>query len=539
MFCIARKWRGIAARWAIGAAWLALFAGADAAVCKSHGGEAGAPGRASASDDNWPQFRGPNCSGVSHGTKPLPAMFSTAHNVRWSHTLGEGVSSPTIVAGRVFSTAMRGDASTGLAFVVSCFAAQTGNVLWERAFPIEGKPLPAIQEVNSYASATPAADEQRVYVYFARFGLMAFDARDGRDIWKLPLPEPFFIFDWGPGMSPVLHGEMLYFCQDDDLSPALHAIDKRTGKVVWRDDRGDMAVCYSHPVICETPTGAELVVAGTGKLLGYNPTNGKRQWAAELFCRNIKTTPVTEGGIVYVSVESYGMSYQWRATADADGDGKITREEIRASRKDKQAEIPDAFWQKFARGDLNNDGILEGEEIDRAFMDPSNQGGLLAREVQARGKGETDVKKFDDELQKEASVQAVRGGGTGDVSKSHLLWKKVNRAPDHLVSPLVVDGRLLLIKGGGLSSAFSTRTGDPIWYQKRIGNAGGYLASPVAGDGKIYVAAQNGHVVVLKIGPELEVLADNDMEESIIGTPGISDGKLYIRTRTKLYCVGT
>ena len=155
-------------------------------------------------------------------------------------------------------------------------------------------------------------------------------------------------------MSPVLHADTLLFCQDDDLYPALYAVNKKTGQVIWKDDRSDMAVCYSHPVICETPGGPEVVVAGTGKLLGYDPATGKRKWAAELFCRNIKTTPVSQGGVVYVSVESYGMSYQWRAVADANGDGKITREEIRLSRKDK-GEIPDAFWKKFERGDTNKD----------------------------------------------------------------------------------------------------------------------------------------------------------------------------------------
>ncbi|HKB41524.1 MAG TPA: PQQ-binding-like beta-propeller repeat protein, partial [Gemmataceae bacterium] len=399
--------------------------------------------------DDWPQFRGPNCSGVSSSKKSLPLHFSRTKNVRWSKELGDGIGSPAVAAGRVFCTAMAGKKAGEQRLVVFCFDAESGKKLWQRDLPVGPKALTPINETNSYASSTPAADAERVYVYFVRTGLVALDAKSGEKVWQRPLPEPFFIFDWGPGMSPVLYRDTLFFCQDDDLFPALYAVEKKTGKVLWKDDRSDMAVSYAHPVICETEKGPELVVAGTGKLLGYDLTTGKRKWAAELFCRNIKTTPVTRDGIVYVSVESTGMSYQWRAAADPQGTGKITRDSIKAMRKDKGAGIPEAFWKKFERGDVNKDGVLEGDEIDRAFLDPSNQGGILDSEVRRRGGNTADWQKWDAELQKEASIQAVRGGGKGDVTRTHVLWKLKNKAPDHLVSPLLVDGRLVLIKSGG------------------------------------------------------------------------------------------
>jgi outer membrane protein assembly factor BamB len=470
--------------------------------------------------------------------KPLPVEFSATKNVSWSAVVGDAVSSPTVAAGRVFTTAMIGPRDGPQKFVVSAFDATRGKPLWQKQFTTGDKPLPAMEKTNSYASATPAADDERVYIYFIRLGLMALDARTGEQVWQFDVPEPFFIFDWGPGASPTLHQDMLLFCQDDDLSPGLYALNKRTGKLLWKDDRSDMAVSYSHPVICETPKGPEIVVAGTGKVMGLDPASGKRLWAAELFCRNIKTTPVSHDGVVYVSVESTGISYQWRAVADR-GDGKITKESIKMSRKDKGAGIPDAFWKKFDRGDVNKDGVLEGDEIDKAFLDPSNQGGLLNREVEARGGKEKDWKKWNEELQVESSIQAVWGGGRKDVTKTHTLWRLKNKAPDGISSPLVVDGRLLLIKSGGLSSCFTAETGKQLWYRERVGNEGSYFASMIYGDGKIYAAGHNGTVVVLAGGPKLEVLARNEMGESILGTPAIADGRLYIRTRTKLFCIGT
>lgn len=488
--------------------------------------------------EDWPQFRGPNCSGVSLSKKPLPVAFSARKNVRWSAEVGEAVGSPVVASGRLFTTAMLGSGDKQK-FAVFAFDAASGKKLWHKEFDAGAKPLPYIEKTNSYASATPAADDERVYVYFTRIGLVALDAGTGNQVWQYELPEPFFIFDWGPGMSPVLHKNMLLFCQDDDVFPAMYALDKKTGKLLWKDDRSDMAVSYSHPVICETPKGTEIVVAGTGKVLGYDPANGKRLWAAELLCRNIKTTPVSHAGVVYVTVESTGISYQWRAVADANGDGKITKDEIRQSRKDKGAGIPDAFWKKFDRGDVNKDGVLEGDEIDKAFLDPSNQGGLLNREVTARAGNEVDWKKWNDDLQSESYIQAVRGGGRGDVTKTHLVWRHKSKAPDGISSPLVVDNRMLLVKSGGLSSCFTADKGKQLWFRQRLGNEGSYFASMIAGDGKIYAAGHNGTIVVLANGPELKVLARNDMGEAILGTPAIADGRIYVRTRGKLYCLGS
>ncbi len=469
--------------------------------------------------DDWPQFRGPNCTGISATKKSLPVEFSNTKNVSWSADAGDGVGCPVVAAGRAFVCGMVGDETIRL----SAFDAATGEVLWKRDWAT-GK-LPEIHKTNSHASTTPAADADRVYFYFSSLGLVAVDAKTGKDVWHQELPTPFFVFKWGPAMSPVLYKDKVLFCQDDDLFPAFYAFDKKSGKELWKDSRDDMAVNYSHPVVCSTDSGDEIVVAGTGLLVGYDPESGERLWRSKTLLRNIKTTPVSHDGTIYISLQSSGIANQWLATADrsetGNNDGKLSKAEMQAFVG--ETKIPEVFYQKtFDRGDANKDGVLEGAELDVAFLSPDNFAGATF-----------DVEEPGDEF-----VMAIKGGGRGDVTDSHLLWKHETKYTDHIVSPFVHDGRMLLVKGGGITTLFETKRGDSIRGPKRIPNASEYFASPIYGDGKIYVAGENGTVVVLNDDPDYKVLAKNDMGESIIGTPAIADGRLYIRTRSKLIAVG-
>src|SRR5205085_3225994 len=119
-------------------------------------------------------------------------------------------------------------------------------------------------------------------------------------------------------------------------------------------------------------------------------------------------------------------------------------------------------------------------------------------------------------------VQAIKGGGTGDVTKTHLLWNVTARSPSNLTSPLVINNRLYLVKAGGLSSCYETGEGKALWELERMRNLGDYYASPVYGDGKVYIAGKNGIVLVLAEGSKLEILSRNDMGAEILATPAIA-----------------
>ena len=91
-------------------------------------------------------------------------------------------------------------------------------------------------------------------------------------------------------------------------------------------------------------------------------------------------------------------------------------------------------------------------------------------------------------------------------------------------------------RAGGITTVFGTNQGETLRGPKRVGKGGDFFASPVSGDGKIYLASENGYIVVLKASPDYEELARNNVGESIIATPAIADGCLFVRTRTQLMC---
>jgi outer membrane protein assembly factor BamB len=218
------------------------------------------------------------------------------------------------------------------------------------------------------------------------------------------------------------------------------------------------------------------------------------------------TSPVERDGVIYVSVQSYGdhtrtLKFALLEWLDTDQDGILSR-----------AEIPVEFWSRFDQSDRDKSGTLSGIELDTAFVSLDNQ----------TAGGNT--------------IQAIRGGGTGDVTKTHVLWNLNNRSPSNISSPLVVNEQLFVVKKGGISSSFSTKDGTPHWELSRIRAIGDYYGSPAAGDGKIYVPGENGTIVVLEQGSKLKVLAQNDIGESCLSSPAIADGRLFIRGRESLHC---
>ena len=135
------------------------------------------------------------------------------------------------------------------------------------------------------------------------------------------------------------------------------------------------------------------------------------------------------------------------------------------------------------------------------------------------------------------SIQAVRAGGRGDVTDTHVLWRYRKSVPN-TPSPLLYQGVLYMVKDGGVATALNPKTGEVLKQARLRGAIEHYWASPVAGDGKVYMLSEACKLTVLKAAAKWEPLAVNDLDDICFSTPAIADSRLYIRTRSALYAFG-
>jgi outer membrane protein assembly factor BamB len=269
-----------------------------------------------ASDACWPQFLGPGSRSLSANAK-LPQRWSAAENVAWKTQIpGRGWSSPIAWNDRVFLTTVLGEgdadlpkkglyfggerpdaASSEYQWKVLCLDLLTGKVLWQRLVH-RGTPPGPVHTKNSYASETPVTDGKRVYAYFGNVGVFCLDF-EGRPVWSKPLSPHAMRHGWGTAASPVLHRDRLYLVDDNDEQSYILALDKESGKEVWRRDRDEKSN-WSTPYVWENALRTEIVTPGTDKVRSYG-LDGKLLWWFKGMSSITIATPYADGGLLYVS----------------------------------------------------------------------------------------------------------------------------------------------------------------------------------------------------------------------------------------------
>ena len=236
-----------------------------------------------ANAQEWAQFRGPTGQGVSQNQGP-PAQWTADKNFAWKTPLpGPGGSSPIVLGDRIFVTCYSGFAVPGVSAGdlgelkrhVLCLNRAEGKMLWSKEF-IAVQPEQAKVRDHGYASSTPAADADRLYVFFGKSGLFAL-SHDGRELWHAEVGSK--VHGWGSAASPVLYKNLVVINASVE-SESLVALNKQTGQQVWR--AGGIKESWNTPTLVPVPGGkTELVVAIMGKVLGFDPDTGEQLWTCD------------------------------------------------------------------------------------------------------------------------------------------------------------------------------------------------------------------------------------------------------------------
>jgi outer membrane protein assembly factor BamB len=430
----------------------------------------------------------------------LPEDLDQPGVLLWRVPVDPGQSSPIVCKGAVFLTTYRAEAKE-LATV--SLDAANGESRWKRV-------TPAAQietfhpQMGSAAVATPACDGSRLYVFFGSYGLICYDLR-GKTLWEHALGP--FRDEYGAGSSPILIDDKVVLCQDHDTESFLIALDRVTGKVAWKVPRPDAVRSYSTPAIWAHGGRSELLVAGALELAGYDPATGLRWWWVHGLARIVIPVPVPSGEMVYMA--------SWAPSGDP------------ANRL-----VLDTWPAALAKWDKNKDGRLSRDEIDD-------------REVLARfarmdldQSGDLDQKEWERHAavfrQAQNALLALKPSGEGELGERDLVWK-FQRGIPYVATPLLDQGHIWLVKDGGIVTQLDAATGQRL-QEERLPGAGSYYASPVAADGKVYFASEQGVISVLANQKDWKVISSHNLHEKIYATPAIERGRMYFRTDKALYC---
>jgi len=330
--------------------------------------------------DHWPQFRGPGATGVVEDPA-LPDTWSATENVVWKTPVpGMGWSSPIVWGERIFVTSVikQGDTEAprkGLYFggerfdlskdehrwMVYALDFQTGRIIWERE-AFRGLVRASRHLKNSYASETPVTDGRHIYAYFGNVGLFCYDMK-GTLVWKKEFEPRQTRFGWGTAASPVLYGDRLFILNDNDQSSYLLALDKRTGRQLWRVDR-EVGTNWATPYIWENGQRTELIVPGTKAVRSYDP-QGRPLWEFHGMSTIVIPTPFAQLGLLYVASGYVGDQHRpvYAIRPGATGDISL-----------REGETSNQYiaWSQRQAGPYNPSPVVYGDQyytlLDRGFF---------------------------------------------------------------------------------------------------------------------------------------------------------------------------
>lgn len=255
-----------------------------------------------ANAENWAHWRGPTGNSVQLSGKP-PTQWSPTQNIRWKAEIpGFGSGSPVIWDDQVFVvTAVGGQRSSdqkSLQFKLLSFDRASGKLRWEKTC-VQARPHQATHSTNGFASASPCTDGEHVYAHFGSRGTYCY-TMTGDLVWKR---DDFGAMttrnNFGEGSSPTLVDDFLLVPWDHEGPSSLYALDKRTGKTIWKTSR-DEPTCWATPLVVEHGGQKQVVMNGQTRARAYDLATGKELWSCGGQTQRPVASAVTMGEMVFV-----------------------------------------------------------------------------------------------------------------------------------------------------------------------------------------------------------------------------------------------
>ncbi|WP_442508004.1 PQQ-binding-like beta-propeller repeat protein [Novipirellula sp. SH528] len=458
-------------------------------------------------DSGWPQWRGPEASGVAPTGNP-PTRWSETENIRWKIEVpGVGSSTPIVLGDRVYvATAVKtdrmkegaeaaaepqatessepqrpdrggarpgGDRSEGgrpggfgrgdrggrsgrggggrgfgggaapthyYAFMVLAYDRASGAEVW-RSTVTEQVPHESGHNTNTFASASPVSDGQRLYVSFGSRGVYCLDL-NGKTLWSRDLGKMQTRAQFGEGSSPAVFGDTLVVPFDHEGESFIVALDTKSGEERWRQTR-DEQTTWSTPLITEFQGRTQVITNGSNRVRSYDLATGELIWECGGQAGNPIPSPVRFEDNVIVMTGFRGYA-----------------------------------------------------------------------------------------------IYSIPLDSKGDVTDSETItWIEEDAAP-YVPSPLLYQGQLYFVKANnGVLVSRDAKTGELRIDQTRLPDISTVYASPVAANGNVYLTGRDGTTVVLKHGKSFEVIANNKLDEEIDASAAIVGDEIFFRGKQHLYCV--
>ncbi len=423
---------------------------------------------------DWTRFRGPNGSGISPDADRLPTTWSPTENVLWKVELpGPGASSPIVVGRRVFVTCWSGYGIdrghpgdfTDLRRHLVCVDAESGNIRWSKAVAavLPETTYGSMLAEHGYASHTPVSDGQRVYAFFGKTGVIAFDLQ-GEQVWRTSVGENIEPRAWGSAASPILFGSIVIVPAFAE-SGSLLGLDAETGRILWRQAGGGLQGTWGTPVLVTVnDERTDLAIGIPGEIRGFDPRTGDLRWyCAAMPTDAICSSVVTDYGVVFAVAGRQGGAI----AVYAGGSGDVLESH--------------RLWTTRQTNRIGTPLVHEGRLF---FVSRGMVNCLVAR---------SGAVIFAAPLAAEGEEPGPRGNQGAVPRKPLRFGSGVGFGGDYS-SPVLGDGKLFYVSRSGSTYVFKPgNTYEPLAVNRVTANREEFVATPAISNGRIFIRS-NRHL---------------------------------------------